>query len=109
MTGAMGDRVPPQTLTNEQEARLERLQDRALETIARIQPRDVYGDLTLADWALELASDVPIVIPDQWDVDYDDLSRVQRDAWTDLAVALRGLLEVHIDDDALKAQACEEE
>lgn len=109
MTGAMGDRVPPQNLTDEQEARLERLQDKALETVARIQPQDVYYHLALADWALDLVPGVPLAIPDHWDVDYEDLSRVQRDAWGRLTSALRELLEVHIDDDAIKAQACGED
>lgn len=108
MTGAMGDRVPPQTLTDEQEARLERLQDKALETIARIQPRDVYYDLSM-DFLEELAPGVPFAIPEPWDVHYQALGRVQRDTWERLTAALHEVLVVHIDDDALKAQACGED
>lgn len=109
MTGAMGDRVPPQTLTNEQEARLERLQGKALDFISTISPDEVFQEIALADWAQDFCLYVPLAIPDSRDVDYEDLSRVQRDAWGRLTSALRELLEVHIDDDALKAQACGED
>lgn len=105
MTGAMGDRVPPQTLTDEQEARLEGLQNRAFMYISTIQPREVYQDLSM-DFLENLVVGVPLAIPDPGSVDYEDLDEHQKLAWSDLANSIKAFLETHLDTDALKAQAC---
>lgn len=109
MTGAMGDRVPPQTLTNEQEADLERLEGRALESISSVRPQDVYRDIALADWAPDLVPGVPLAIPDPRSVDYEGLDEHQKLAWSDLTSSIKAFLETHLDTDALKAQACGED
>lgn len=107
MTGAMGDRVPPQTLTNAQEARLERLIWHAEEQISTLQPDEVRDELSM-DWLENLVPGVPFLIPSTCDSWYEDLGQVQCDAWDRLTGALREFLEVHIDEDALKTQACGE-
>lgn len=108
MTGAMGDRVPPQTLTDEQEARLERLQNKALMCISTIQPWEVYQDLSM-DFLENLVVGVPLAIPDPRSVDYEGLDEHQKLAWSDLTSSIKAFLETHIDTDALKAQACGED
>lgn len=105
MTSPMGDRVPPLSMTDAQEAELERLQDEALDAINGIHAREVYQSLSL-DFLEDLAPGVPFLTPDPGCVDYGGLTRVQRDAWDRLTSALHGVLEIHIDDDALKNQAC---
>lgn len=108
MTGAMGDRVPPQTLTDEQEAELERLQNKALNFISTIQPWEVYQDLSM-DFLENLVVGVPLAIPDPRSVDYEGLDEHQKLAWSDLASSIKAFLETHLDTDALKAQACGED
>lgn len=108
MTGAMGDRVPPQTLTDEQEARLERLQNKAFMYISTIQPWEVYQDLSM-DFLENLVVGVPLAIPDPRSVDYEGLDEHQKLAWSDLTSSIKAFLETHLDTDALKAQACGED
>lgn len=105
MTPPMGDRVPPLSMTDAQEAELERLVWHAEEQISTLQPDEVRDELSM-DWLENLVPGVPFLIPSTSDVWYEDLDKDQRGAWANLTTALRFFLDTHLDTDALKDKAC---
>lgn len=105
MTAPMGDRVPPQTMTDAQEDAFYRLEEEAFDRISAIRPQDVYEHLSM-DWLEGLNLTSPLVIPGPGDVAYEDLNEHQKLAWEGLTGGLVSFLQFHLDEDTLTAWAC---